>query len=131
MSSSATPLPKPSKHIVHSGLNCGSYAWTVSSKKQVEAILSAKTGELFESRPFKMAKLFWTIRLYPNGNNSNSKGSVKIFLKLVSMPHILDQINLSYTTSCPQTMASSTALDIYLKNGDSKGWLSDCVHSTF
>lgn len=124
MSSSTTLMPKPSKHIVHTGLNCGSYAWTVSNKKQVQAILTAKTGELFESRPFKMAKLYWTIRLYPNGNNGNSKGSVKIFLKLVAMPHILDQINLSYTTSCPQTMASSTALDIYLKNGDSKGWLN-------
>eukprot|EP00485_Elphidium_margaritaceum_P005836 CAMPEP_0202690050 /NCGR_PEP_ID=MMETSP1385-20130828/5181_1 /ASSEMBLY_ACC=CAM_ASM_000861 /TAXON_ID=933848 /ORGANISM="Elphidium margaritaceum" /LENGTH=518 /DNA_ID=CAMNT_0049345277 /DNA_START=190 /DNA_END=1747 /DNA_ORIENTATION=+ len=68
--------------------------------------------------------LQWTIRLYPCGNNRNSHGSVKIFLKLVSMPEELEQIHLSYTTLCPQSQASSTALDIYVKSGDSKGWLN-------
>eukprot|EP01084_Bolivina_argentea_P299462 516201_1 len=114
----------PTKDIVHSGLNCGNNTWTINNRKLVNKILTCKNGELFESKPFRMAQLLWTIRLYPNGNNLNSKGSVKIFLKLVHMPYILDQIILSYTTTCPVSMASSTALDIYLKSGDSKGWLN-------
>lgn len=115
---------RPTKHIVHTGLNSGNFTWTISDKKLIHRILNAKNGELFESVNFKMSNLLWTIRLYPNGNNNNSRGSVKIFLKLVNMPHILDQIILSYTTLCPLSCASSTALDIYLKNGDSKGWLN-------
>jgi len=112
------------KDILHTGPNCGSFIWTISSKRSVSAMLSASNGQLFESRPFVMASLLWTIRLYPNGNNVSSAGSVKIFLKLVSMPSCLQSLHLSYTTSCPQSMASSTALDIYLKSGDSKGWLN-------
>ena len=112
------------KHVVHHGVNCGNNTWTIDNKKLIHRILNAKVGELFESKPFKMAQLLWTIRLYPNGNNNNSKGSVKIFLKLVSMPHTLSQIILSYTTCDPLSMSTSTAMDIYLKNGDSKGWLN-------
>eukprot|EP01083_Nonionella_stella_P004044 11632_1 len=124
MMASNSTIPIATKHVVHTGENCGHNTWSIHNKKLVQQILSAKVGELFESKPFKMAQMLWTIRLYPNGNNNNSKGSVKIFLKLVSMPHVLEQIILSYTTSCPLSMASSTALDIYLKSGDSKGWLN-------
>ena len=50
----------------------------------------------------KNISLNYHLRVYPNGKESNSLGKLQLYLALVSMPSILDNIQLLYQIYCPQ-----------------------------
>ena len=67
------------------------------------------------------------IKLYPNGNKDTNKGSVQIFLKLVSLPPSLQKLCTSLTIFSQQTYTSFTHLTNYTKSDQSKGLPSNML----
>ena len=111
------------KSLMFNGKNSGSYIWKIDNKQTINNMLNANNGQLFESLPFYMSKLKWQIRLYPNGNQLVNRGSVKIFLKLLSLPSEFDRLMLSFSLLCDKGMSCHTDMRIYNKSGQGSGWL--------
>eukprot|EP01084_Bolivina_argentea_P237257 398783_1 len=76
------------QNLLFTGFNSGDHTWIIDNNTLIHNILTAKNGEMFESIPFSMCNLRWTIQLYPNGGNLASKGSVMIRLRLLSQSSI-------------------------------------------
>ena len=96
----------PALHLF-TGLNTGSFTWNITDSSTITNILSASNQQLFESDPFTMAGLQWTLKLYPNGDEKGREGIVDVLLKLESMPPELVSIVCSRVTSCNQTFGCS------------------------
>lgn len=112
-------LPKP---VCFKGPNTGNFTWNITDKKLIQNILNASNKQLFESEPFTMANLRWIIQLHPNGDDQNAKGSVNVFVKLLSMPPGLSSITFARIISCKQTFASSMFIKKLTKSENQTGW---------
>ena len=104
------------------GSNSGKFEWSVKDIQIIQRMLNATNKQLFESRPFIMAKLKWIIQLYPNGDNDKNTGSIKVYLKLLSMPIQVSKIIVSRTIRCNKTMASCTGINAFSEAGQRRAW---------
>ena len=68
--------------VSYNGPNAGSFTWEITDKDMISKILNASNKQKFESDPFTMAKLRWSIELYPNEDDDDSEGSVNAFFEI-------------------------------------------------
>ena len=83
--------------IMYRGENTGYYEWKIEDKSLIANILNAKNNQKFMSPQFIASHLKWRLQLYPNGSTESTKGSVKAYLELVSLPATLERISVSFT----------------------------------
>eukprot|EP01084_Bolivina_argentea_P234736 395163_1 len=95
-----------SQNMMFTGANSGHYTWIINDKPLINNILNAANGKVCESKPFTMRNMQWTIQLYPNGDKEQHKGSVMIYLKLLSIPKVIGKIVVCYSILCDKTFAS-------------------------
>eukprot|EP00484_Ammonia_sp_Unknown_P001513 CAMPEP_0197020312 /NCGR_PEP_ID=MMETSP1384-20130603/1085_1 /TAXON_ID=29189 /ORGANISM="Ammonia sp." /LENGTH=581 /DNA_ID=CAMNT_0042447917 /DNA_START=34 /DNA_END=1776 /DNA_ORIENTATION=- len=89
--------------------NAGRFIWNIDSKL-LHAMLNARTGKVFISDVFEIAKLKWRIECCPNGDEAKSAGSFLVGLRLLTMPDQWKQIKLQQRAEIPQTNTSNTAI---------------------
>merc|ERR1719330_11615 len=63
------------------------YEWPVNDVPQLESIKSAVPGQSFNHH-FKLHKLDWFLKFYPNGTKQSKQGNVFLLLYLRSTPEI-------------------------------------------
>eukprot|EP01084_Bolivina_argentea_P234737 395164_1 len=95
-----------SQNMMFTGANSGHYTWIINDKPLINNILNAANGKVCESKPFTMRNMQWTIQLYPNGDKEQHKGSVMIYLKLLSIPKIIQKVVARNSILCDKTFAS-------------------------
>eukprot|EP01084_Bolivina_argentea_P234738 395167_1 len=95
-----------SQNMMFTGANSGHYTWIINDKPLINNILNAANGKVCESKPFTMRNMQWAIQLYPNGDKEQHKGSVMIYLKLLSIPKIIQKVVARNSILCDKTFAS-------------------------
>ena len=104
------------------GNNIGAFTWFITDKQLVKKILTASNQQIFESEKFIMGGLKWMIDLYPNGDKVSNKGSIKIYLRLISMPSEFEKILVSWNVRCDKTLSSCTWITEFNAVTDNDGW---------
>ena len=106
-------------------INEGIYEWTVRDTPTVHAMLNAKCGEKFESDTFEIARLKWKLEIYPNGDSLETNGYFIIHLRLLSLPPLIDQIQICRTFRVKESMAGSTWIAV-LSEEEYEFWGKKC-----
>ena len=83
------------KEYTFEGRNSGDFKWIIDDPQTMQKMLAATNEEQFESEPFLMANLQWTLDIYPNGETKEHEGNVCLYLRLLEMPSTLQGITAS------------------------------------
>ena len=86
------------------GPNCEHFTWKITDKKLITEIWNAKWQQSFNSEPFTMANLTWTLRIYPNGMvtddfGGKKTGEVIAYLQLFNSKRFISKYQISLIIS--------------------------------
>eukprot|EP01084_Bolivina_argentea_P018551 34512_1 len=70
----------------------GIYTWKISNHELITKILTAKSGDKFESDEFMMSRLKWKLEIFPFGYDESLTGYFVIGLRLLKTPLIVDKV---------------------------------------
>lgn len=102
---------KATENLHLDGLNSGHFTWNITDKQLIEYMLNCPHGQGFQSKPFKMANLRWQITLFPNGETEHNTDDATIYLSLLNMPQLLQEIGISWIMQCNQTGVGHSSID--------------------
>eukprot|EP01084_Bolivina_argentea_P112410 200477_1 len=105
--------------------NSGCYIWKIEDNKLLNKMFNARNTQKFESIPFEMARLKWKLEVYPNGFNIDTKGYVVIHLRLLSLPSMIEQIQVCRTFRVIENMSGSTWI-AELRVNEYEFWSKKC-----
>ena len=104
----------------------GSYQWNIDNQL-LSKMIAANNEEKFESDPFEMANLIWTLHVYPNGDDEDCQGSFNLFLNLKSMPSEWSELHVCCIFRCEQLNAQITYLPVFTAGDHTQGWHNDTL----
>eukprot|EP01083_Nonionella_stella_P252933 870896_1 len=101
------------------------YKWRIPDNRiKLTELCHFKVGAKQTSEQFEISNLKWQIELYPNGYKEDSKGSVKLYVQLLSLdaiPNKPTSIVVCRTIECVESFSKITNICKYKKN-ESYGW---------
>ena len=93
------------------GLNSGHFKWNITDEQLIKYMLKCPHGQGFQSKQFKMANLRWQFTLFPNGETEHNTDDATIYLSLLNMPQILQELDISWIMQCNQTGVGHSSVD--------------------
>eukprot|EP01084_Bolivina_argentea_P128284 226781_1 len=73
-----------------------SYYWNLCQDFNIKQFKNAFNGQYFCSSIFEMVSFNWMIKIFPNGDFSEDKGNVDLYLLLTSLPPHIDTLYIGY-----------------------------------
>ena len=96
-------LQSPLEHTLKTISN--SRSWNIHNKEAIKMLLNAQSGSSFESGFFRLNKLEWNIKLYPNGRIESGfeDGDVLIQMQLKEMIKPMIALSFMYSIHIKET----------------------------
>eukprot|EP01083_Nonionella_stella_P027576 75979_1 len=91
----------------------GVHLWNICEPVMIKKILTAKPGHKFMSDTFKLCDLLCKLVIFPNGKSSTQKGSLIVFLCILTIPKPWHDITLNWSLKCTETMCQVNGISIF------------------
>ena len=98
----------------------GGHQWYIEGDLLTQ-MKSASRTQKFVSNRFKICELEWQIEIYPNGKKNDDESSVKVYIKLLSLPSSWKHFFARIRVICNETKTSFTWISKFVKNYKA-GW---------
>eukprot|EP01084_Bolivina_argentea_P202152 345455_1 len=111
-------LKSPLQNTLKTNICCRT--WNIHNKKAIELLINSENGESFESGFFRLNKLEFNIKLYPNGNNKVGfdDGDILLQIQLKELVKPIESLSFMYKFYIKETNTWFSDIAYYKHTND-------------